>query len=80
MMHKMNYYYFDALYFDARHQYEDRQGIRVEAETLEEATMRAQKKAHKFERKYPYKVLIEINLEMTLTAAELSRIFKGGDN
>lgn len=65
----MNYYYFNVICFDVRHHYEDRAGIRIEAESLEEAIVRAQKVSRKCEAKYPYKVVLEINLEQTIPAA-----------
>lgn len=68
----MNYYYFNVICFDARHHYEDRTGLRIEADSLEEAKVRAQKKARKFEEEYPYKVVIEIKLEQTIPAAVIA--------
>ena len=68
----MKYYYFNAIYYDVRHQYEDKMTIRVEADTLEEATVRAQKKAHTFECDYPYKHFRSLDLEQTIPAAVIA--------
>lgn len=66
------YYYFNAIYYDVRHQYEDKMTIRVEADTLDEANVRAQKAAHKFEIEYPYKRFRSLDLEQTIPAAVIA--------
>lgn len=74
----MNYYYFSALYFDARHQHDDEVPICKVSESLEDATERARKEALEFENRYPYKILIKLKLEMTIPAATVAKFIKEG--
>lgn len=62
----MFYFYFIAHYYDVRHRYEDKMAIRVEADTLDEANVRAQIAALKVEIEYPYKRFRSLDLEQTI--------------
>ena len=68
----MFYFYFIAHYYDVRHRYEDKMAIRVEADTLDEANVRAQKAALKVEIEYPYKRFRSLDLEQTIPAAVIA--------
>ena len=60
------YYFYEALFFDARHQYEDRAGVKVKAESTEEADKKAHEEIKKLEAEYPYKVFISLKLEQAI--------------
>lgn len=60
------YYFYDVLLFDARHQYEDRTGVKVKAVSTEEADKKASEEIKKFEAEYPYKVCISFSLEQAI--------------
>lgn len=60
------YYYFNAHYYDERHDYQDQQPVKVKAESAEEAEEKAQTELRKFEAEYPYKVYKSIELEQAI--------------
>lgn len=60
------YYYFNAHYYDERHDYQDQQPVKVKAESAEEAGEKAQAELRKFEAAYPYKVYQSIELEQEI--------------
>lgn len=60
------YYFYEALLFDKRHQYEDRAGIQVRAESLVEGDKKAHEEIKKLEVEYPYKALVSLKLEQEI--------------
>ena len=60
------YYYFNAFYYDERHDYQDQQPVKVKAENLKEAGEKAREELRKFEATYYYKVFQSIELEQMI--------------
>lgn len=61
------YYYFNAHYYDERHDYQDQQPVKVKAKNLKEAGDKAREELRKFEATYYYKVFQYIELEQMLS-------------